>query len=302
MEEIEKPYSKLEWFTYIILLPSIFSIALFTIIATFAGFNVLEKAIELGQHVPGLSKVLPAPSSSQGEGIVSNESTPEIDQVLNNLHSAEEEIKKLQAEKSGLEDSVNAKNEEIKALQGQISQLEKSIADKKITNEEYNATIVELSKLYGGMSPGKAAPIIQNLTLKEAALIIDKMNNDQRAALLAKMDPIFAAQLTIALKEMNAVDQPEIAALQERVQILMDEVNKKTEGSTTKLTMEQLANTFNQMPVNQAAGIITEMSSSAAEFKLATKILANMSDANRSSLIAAMPTETAKRYTKALLN
>lgn len=297
MEETEKPYTKLEFFFYALFIPIVFAIALFIIIGHFSGYNVVGKALEVGHKVPGLSSILPAKEEEESEtaGV-------ELDKVLTNLEEAEDRIKNLIAEKAQLEESVSTKEAEIEALQNLIKRLEESASNQTISSEEYHSKVQELAKLYGGMSAGKAAPIIQNLTLMEAALILDRMNNTQRAGILAKMDPAFAAKLTVTLKEMDKVDHPEMAALQERIQLLMQESNVKTEGTKNTLTIDQMANTFNQMPAGQAAGILTEMSATTADFNLATRILANMNEANRSTLIAAMPTEIARRYTKALVN
>jgi flagellar motility protein MotE (MotC chaperone) len=295
MEETERPYSKLEWLFYIIILPSIFSLTLFVILATFFGFNVLDKALAVGHKVPGLSSVLPELKEEvqdAGDG---------LEDGTNSLQQTEQKLAQVETDYDSLEQKLAQKEEELIQLEEQINLLKEELEEKLITEGEYKQKVSELAVLYGGMSAGKAGPILENLTLLEAASILELMDNKKRAAILAKLDPSFAADVTVAMKEMHKVDNPELAVLQERVNVLMEELSKQTEGASESITIDEMANTFSQMQARQAATILDDMSKTAEEFKLGIRILASMTDANRSTIMSQMTVDIAKKYTKELV-
>ena len=50
-EAEEKSYSKLQWFIVVIIIPSIFALAVALIVATVAGVNVIDKAKEYSEKI-----------------------------------------------------------------------------------------------------------------------------------------------------------------------------------------------------------------------------------------------------------
>lgn len=150
------------------------------------------------------------------------------------------------------------------------------------------------------MSTSRSAAILENLTLKEAAIIMNELNTTQQSAVMAKLEPPFAANLTVVIKEMNSAQDPEIAALQERVKLLMNMFDEDAESAQATVPLNNMANTISQMPPAQAAAILVDMSQSDNEFQLGVKLLANMADANRSGIMAVMDTDVAKKYINAL--
>jgi flagellar motility protein MotE (MotC chaperone) len=297
LEEIERPYSKIEWFLYIIILPLFFTIGLTFILLTFLGYNVVDTALGLGNKVPGLASILPEPKGGK-EGNQLQDS----EKIQSQLQQSEKDIKKYESQIQELENGVKQKEIEVEQLSATIKELEKELEEKKVTDHERLEKRKQLAKLYGEMSAGKAAPIIEKLSPSEAAGILEEMKDNQKTAILAKLDPEVAANLTVTMKEMGQAENPEIAALQERVKILTKQVLDLTTGSKTKVSMLEMATTFSQMSTKQAATILSDMSLAKAEFKLGTTILANMKDENRSTILSEMSTEVAKKYTKALLN
>lgn len=291
LEEIEKPYSRIEWFMYIIILPLIFTMILSGIILHFLGFNVIDTALNVGHKVPGLASVLPEKKSDQKESIES---------VQTNLKEKSKELKDSQAEIEKLEADLLQKDKEIEQLTSQIDKLEEGLKDKKVTDEERINKVRELAKLYGGMSPGKAAPILEKLTLTEAATILQQMNNSEKTAILAKLNPEFAADVTVSMRELEQAENPEVAVLQERVKFLTEKILELTTGTKSTVSIKDMATTYSQMPAKQAALLLIEMGNAKKEFELGIKILANMTEANRSAILAEMPTEVARKYTRAL--
>jgi flagellar motility protein MotE (MotC chaperone) len=293
LEEIEKPYSKLQWLFYIIIIPLFFTMFLVGMIFFFLGINVVDPALAVGQKVPGLSAILPEPK----EKIDSDQSVEVIEESLidteQRLSQSEEEINRLERE-------IALKAEEIEGLLNQIEQFQSNSEEKKLTEEERLTKLRELATIYGGMSTSKSAAVLENLTLREAALIMQQLNTTQQSAVMSKLEAPFAANLTVVMKEMDIAEDPEIAALQERINLLMDMLDEETESAQATVPLNNMANTFSQMPPAQAAAILVDMSQTKTEFQLGVKLLANMADANRSGIMSVMSTDIAKKYTNAL--
>lgn len=294
LEEIEKPYSKLQWLFYIIIVPLFFTMFLVGVIFFFLGINVIDPALAVGQKVPGLSAILPEPK----ENIDSEQSVEVTEESLldseKRLSESEENINRLERE-------VALKSEEIEELLSQIEQLKSDSEEKRFSEEERLTKLKDLATIYGGMSTSRSAAILENLTLQEAALIMQQLNATQQSSVMAKLEAPFAANLTVVMKEMNISENPEIAALQERINLLMSMMNDETESAQATVPLNNMANTFSQMPPAQAAAILVDMSESNTEFQLGVKLLANMADENRSGIMSVMSTNIAKKYTNALI-
>lgn len=297
MEENENRYGKLQWFFYIILVPTIFTVILVGIIFSFLGYDVVEAAKSLTKNIPIVSSLVQSDE---------DENTPELS-PSEKLELAQTELSTAQAELETLKTSLQKKDMEILELEQRIKQREESEERAREIEESTAAARAqqnrELAELYGSMSAKRAAAILEKLTLYESALIVKEMDSQQRTALMAKFDPAFAANLTVTLKELELVEDPEMAALQERVQALIGMLDEKVEDGQekpSKLSMNHLANTFTKLPAAQAANILEKMSEKEKEFKLAATILAVMSDETRSSIFAVMDPEIAIKYTNAL--
>src|SRR5690606_32053097 len=98
------------------------------------------------------------------------EDEPESTQL--NLEEALTSLEKTNAESLALQNEVKQKETEIIQLQNQISLLEHELEEKLISHDEYQMKINDLADIYTGMSAKKAAAILENLTLNEAALLI----------------------------------------------------------------------------------------------------------------------------------
>lgn len=288
----EQSYSKLQWVFYIIIVPLFFITFLIVIILTFFGVNVIDPALAAGQKVPGLSAILPEPKE-----VVSEQS---LGMVELDLQDAEKRVSQSEVEISRLEVEITQKTKEIEQLLEQLDQLKEESEEKKLSDEERSIKLRDLAAIYGGMSTSRSAAILENLTLKEAAIIMNELNTTQQSAVMAKLEPPFAANLTVVIKEMNSAQDPEIAALQERVKLLMNMFDEDAESAQATVPLNNMANTISQMPPAQAAAILVDMSQSDNEFQLGVKLLANMADANRSGIMAMMDTDVAKKYINAL--
>lgn len=293
LEENEQPYSKLQWLFYIILVPLLFITFIIVILLTFAGVNVIDPALAAGQKVPGLSAILPEPKEEEN-------TEQDLDTTGIDLQEATERASKSEAEVSNMERELAQQAEEIKQLLVKLEQAQEKSEEEKLSEEERLIKLRELAAIYGGMSTSRSAAILENLTLKEAALIMNELKATEQSAVMAKLEPPFAANLTVVMKEMNSAQNPEIAALQERVNLLMNMLDEDAKAAQATVPLNNMANTISQMPPEQAAAILVDMSRSANEFQLGVKLLANMPDENRSGILAVMGTDIAKRYINAL--
>jgi flagellar motility protein MotE (MotC chaperone) len=295
MEEQEKESNKLLNFFYIFILPLLFTALLTGLLLTFMGYDIKEEVLGIGKNVPGLSSVIP-----------DSESAKEKSQAA--VEDYEKIIKEKEAELTALEEQLKKKilkideqTTEINNLHSEITALEEAFEEKKHTDEERKARLAELAKTYGGMSSSKAAAVFEQMTLHEAALLLNEMKDAQQSAILGKVEPALAADLTVILKEMYRSDDPEIAALQERIQVYTTAVESEAKQDSS-LSIKEMANTFEKMPPAQAAVILENMSESTTEFSLGTKILTNMSEEQRSALLGAMEETAAAKYIGTLVN
>jgi flagellar motility protein MotE (MotC chaperone) len=279
-----------------ILVPIIFGLLLGSMIFTFLGYNVLDTAKSIGQSIPVVSTLLDrsSPADDEDQASLADLEAERADDAEQQDGNAQETDPQIVA----LRQQLEAKEAEIVQLREQLEQQANTAMQERISREEYQQQIRELARVYGGMSASRAASIFENMTLTEAAQIIRLMPQQQQTAIMGRLDPNFAAQLTVVLKDIHSVDDPEMAALQERLQVLINVLDE--EGAEAKLSINQLAKTYSNLPAPRAAAIFELMSGNQAEFLLAQKILAAMSDQDRSNILAAMDTAEARKYTNAL--
>ena len=131
---------------------------------------------------------------------------------------------------------------------------------------------------------------LKDLSLEEAVTVLKKMKADQQAGILAKMDPKKAADISILLKDSVVNKDDDIAALQERVQVLTKALSETRKDSSN---IDALINTFSQMPAEDAAAIIRSLMGT--NQNRAISILAGMSDDKRASILAAVVKEDTEK-------
>jgi flagellar motility protein MotE (MotC chaperone) len=132
------------------------------------------------------------------------------------------------------------------------------------------------------MTPSKAAPILESMTLDESALVLGAMSDTERGRVLERMTPKIAADVSMKLKDADTVDNREIAALQSRIKEL--ELNAG-EGASTLDTAE-LNRTFSVMKPANAAVLLLQMAGNNQAKVL--RILGVLDDAARSGILSAM--------------
>ncbi|WJH33268.1 hypothetical protein N6H14_24590 [Paenibacillus sp. CC-CFT747] len=284
--EMDKPeLSAFERFLYWFLVPIVFVLVLIVVLLTLFDYDVKDSLLKAANRVPVVSKLVPDPAAGalSGSGEKPAEQAKAQDKTVADL-TAKLGEKDNELEKS--DELFLQKDQTIKDLQAKVAQLEEQLKSKAKTDEEYHAQIQQTASLYTKMNPSKAAPIMENLTLKEQVLLFSEMKPDDRVKILEKMDPKKAAEASIYLKDLTPVKDREIAALQERIQL-----NDTSAKAGQKLTTTDLGQTFSNMTPKSAAAVLVEMYAvnptkvldilTATDTQARSKIMSALADANK---------------------
>lgn len=145
-------------------------------------------ALEVGNKIPVVKSIVPDPEEPAAPSANSDEQL-----TVNNAKAKVEELNALLADretalKQATQQTVDQKKQ-IDDLQSKVDQLTKENSDKTITSDAYHARISSLAQMYGKMTPSKAAPILENMTLDESALVLGEMSDTERGRVLERMTP-----------------------------------------------------------------------------------------------------------------
>ncbi|MGG1661416.1 MotE family protein [Brevibacillus sp. NRS-1366] len=281
MEEIqeEREYGRWEWFFYMIVIPALFACLLGGVLLSLLGVNVLGNVLNWANSIPYVEKLIPddyaaAPGTDEKPDLKKQVTSLQNDQAKN-----QQALSTLQAE-SAKKDST------IQALENQIQELKKLSEEKRTTEEERQQQYADLAKVYTTMSAKNAAAIIENLSMEESVTVMTKMKPNQRADILAKMDPKKAADISILLKDSVVAKDDDLAALQERVQVLTKALSETRDNRASTESKESIANTFAQMPAEDSAAVIRSlMQTNKAR---AISIMSEMPEDRRAQTLAAI--------------
>lgn len=293
--DIEKDsYSLFERFLYLILIPVIFTAVLFVVLFSVFDYDVMQSVLNTANKIPVIEKLVPDPPDKDGavlgttakdetdsDKIDSTSSDPaeeNMEQLVDVLEQQDEELVRL----AQLNDE---KDEYIAQLVAELERLEND-SESLIDDEEYEQIIRQLAGTYAKMMPSRAANIMQNLTPSERTLLLANMRQNEQIKILEKMNPQIAAETTMLLKDNIPVKDLQIQALQERLKLYTDRENPTSEA----LDDEQLALTFANMNVKQAARVLMQMRS--ANESRVISILRAMDVASRSSILNEIANES----------
>ena len=171
------------WF----LIPLMFALAVFLIIATFTNTNVFEMVDGVKEKVPFFS--------SEDE-VVENTALNEEKVV-----TLEAEIQEKEAEIAQLQEEIDAAAETNGQLEAEQARLLQEIELLKSAQEETQLEFEEILKTFESMSAKKAAPILTEMDDTKALRIMSSMKSDTLAAIFGKMNPADAARYTELLSE-----------------------------------------------------------------------------------------------------
>ena len=171
------------WF----LIPLMFALAVFLIIATFTNTNVFKMVDGVKEKVPFLSS-----ADEAVENTALNE-----EKVV----TLEAEIQEKEAEIAQLQEEINAAAETNEQLEAEQARLLQEIELLKRSQEETQLEFKEILKTFESMSAKTAAPILTEMDDAEALRIMSSMKADTLAAIFGKMSPADAARYTELLSE-----------------------------------------------------------------------------------------------------
>lgn len=277
------------------LIPIIFTIVLVGVLLTLFNINVRNGVLDLANKVPIVKNWVPDPVLSPEE--------KKLKEIKEQEESSEATIKELKKQLAEKEESLKEMSEQkteqeskVKKLQTQMDDIQRQRATDEPEEDPYTKQIQDLAKLYADMSPSKAAPIMQNLTLEEMVLMFSEMKSARRVAILEKMDPKTAAEATMMLKDAVPAEDLAIAALQSRLK--KNESTKDTPKTTNNLDKNQLVQTFSQMTPKNASDLLLQTYKISPE--KAITILNTVDDGTRAKILNAMSTSDAELTAKIL--
>ncbi|MDB5052087.1 MAG: MgtE protein [Bacilli bacterium] len=276
----EAGLSGFERLLYIFIIPIIFAIILIGVLLSLFDTNIYNDILRQADKIPIIGSILPQPKAE-----IKTDSTKDVPQekIKNQDQKITDLNKKIADQETAVksaDDAALAKDQTIKDLQAKSTALEEQLKAKTLSDEEYHTQIKKTADMYAGMNASKSAPIMENLTLQERVLILSQMQQADQVKILEKMDPVKAAEASIALKDVVGAKDREIAALQDRLKL-----NADTQ-SPGKITKSDLGKTFANMTPKSAATVLLQMQSITPNKVL--DIFNAMDTANRSKVLSAL--------------
>ncbi|TKD70548.1 MotE family protein [Pseudalkalibacillus hwajinpoensis] len=259
------------------LLPLAFMATVLAVVLPFLGYDLIGMATSISEK----------PIAYVGDAISAEAS----DDKENELAELQQELANKDSEITSMKKQLDEQEIEIEQKQAELESLTEEMKQELADKEERNKKLQELAKTYEGMSASKSASILEKLTLNEAALLLDNMGSTEQAAVLGKMNSSIAADLTIALRDLDKADDPEISALQERVTLLMNAIDRKD----SSLSIADVAKNLSEMPDDEAADILEKMATD-EDKSTGASILAKIDKAKRTALLSEMEESVSSMY------
>jgi flagellar motility protein MotE (MotC chaperone) len=273
------------------LTPILFTLVLVGVLLTLFSPDVRSRMLEAANRVPLLERIVPDPPADKGtlseNAIYEKNHSEKIAELESLLAAKDAELAELAGVRAELEQTVAQ-------LEARIEELTQASAERQLSDEEYQARISELASMFGQISPSKAAPILENMTMDEMVLIMDAMRPEIRVTVMEKMTPSVAAEATVRLKDTITAKDRQIAALQARI----NEYEARGE-SAAALNEDQIIATFGSMNPDSAAQILLQMADLNPAKVL--DLLSALPPASRADVIEAMNKQNSK-YTAQLVN
>ncbi|MDR4886497.1 hypothetical protein RGU12_02915 [Fredinandcohnia sp. QZ13] len=185
MEPNEKEYSKFQWFLFVVLIPSFFTVVVIFVLLSVAGFNPIGTVKDFAAKVPGISSLF----NDEEDSKVQKEDEVSVSDLEAEIQAKESKITQLESE-------LETKDGEIQSLEIEIENLSDEIVRLQEERLAKSKSLNDLTKMYEQMSAKNAAKIIPNLKDDEAREILTSINTEKLAAIFEKMSPEDAARFT----------------------------------------------------------------------------------------------------------
>lgn len=258
------------------LFPFLIIAVLILLLLTLLSSDFRAKALDVARDIPVIKALVP-----ESTAILTDDGELKAEKLTTKLLELEEQVTQLSTELSEAEQQNSEQAAIIQTLTTENDGLKTEVSAVKTTGEEYTANIVELSNMFSKMTASKAAPIIQALTLDEMALIFSHMKTANQVAIMEKMNPTVAADVTMKLKDLNATANLEIAALQARITEL--ESKQQANSGSTTISDQELANSLAGMSSDAAAELLKNMMKISSSKVL--RVLSVMNNDSRSGIL-----------------
>jgi flagellar motility protein MotE (MotC chaperone) len=183
-EKEEHPSNRLQWFLFVIAIPTLFAVVIALVVLSVAGINIFKTASEIAGKIPFVADVL------------KEESIPSVEEYEKNIISLEAEIKDREAKMEQLEAKIESKDMEVERMELEKSQLEAQVEELTAIQQENKRAFRDIVKTYETMSAKKAAPIIAKMDKDEALQILSNIKVDTLAAIMEKLPAEDAANYT----------------------------------------------------------------------------------------------------------
>lgn len=274
-------YGTLERFIYILLLPILFTAILTGVLLTLFDYDVKNVVYSIGRNIPIINNIVPEEQITDTDLSNPASESIQLDQQIKDLSASSEEKENAISQ---LESEMKNRDEQIVQLEASVEKLILEQESIEMNSEEYRKQLKSLASMYAGMTTSKSAPILENLTMPELVLVLYEMSSDDQGRVLEKMNPKTAADASIQLKDVNELTRKD---WEEQAKIARDERTAKEDPeATTKLTNEELAQTFSAMTVDSAADILLQLNKTNST--KVVSLLNAMDNASRSNILAAI--------------
>lgn len=183
--------NRVTWILLAIITPSLFVIAVLTVILIIMGVDVGAKAKEIGRSIPGISSVI-----GNEENTADTERASQTEAYWKKKVEDRDRMLRL------LEKDVESKESDITELKAELAAAQNHTE----TTPEGKVAVVsgkskkKVAALYNEMSSKNASAIISKMKDDDAAAILKELEDEAASGILAKMDPVKAAALTLKLK------------------------------------------------------------------------------------------------------
>ncbi|MNO12002.1 MgtE intracellular N domain protein [compost metagenome] len=297
-EELEESGSGFSRFLFFVT-PILFTVVLLGVLLTLFNLDFRNTLIDIGNKIPIVKNLVPDPKGSTDE--VKPKEQEKKQEASNDatVKQLKEQVAKQEADLQEANRQVAEQENKVKDLQEQLNTVEQAAAKQEQSEEQaaYQKEVKKLSQLYAQMSPSKAAAILSNLTTDETLQMLSVMSNESKGAILEKMDPQKAADISIKLKDVTSSEDLAISALQSR---LKKEAAADTSAQQTNagLNESQLSKTFSSMSADAASKLVLQTYKINADKAL--KILKAVDDTTRSDILAKMAEQDEKLSVKIL--
>lgn len=262
------------------IIPITLTVILAVIIINFLDIPVGKTLKDWGNKVPLLNQIIPDSKS--------------VTEPVSSGNSNGQDYWKQKYLNSNL--AMKEKEQNIADIQKQLTSNQKQVYDLKRSNEDLKKQLEakqsqqfleqkkNVSSIYADIPRSKAAAMIESMSLEDASLTISLLDANLESSILGGMkDSKKAAQITMLVKDIAMLNEPDQASLKKEVHSLV----KKYETP-----IDTLSETIAGMPSTQSAEIIQSMlkTNSVA----AMNLLKNLNTNIRSQIL----TEIAKKDAK----